>query len=226
MRWGLVVQQPYAQFIAEGWKWTETRGFVPRTTLQPGDDLVIIAGQTNTLGTGAGEHWEPAPHCGGWRMRRVIKGGPHGRRGSDRTELVRLPEVATIPLSFGAAIAVVRYDEALPVLHYDDPTGRQPHIVRGRHEPHHLLICRPSTGHYGGGATSGTYDDWDTTKIDDQYELGIWTPGRSGWLFSNHRKLAHPLAMTREASTSRHMQGVFELTPAAQQWVADELEAG
>jgi hypothetical protein len=199
MRWGLVVQQPYAQFIAEGWKWTETRAFVPRTTLQPGDDLVIIAGQTNTCGRPrAGEHWSDP--IAGWRMRRTVTGQFARRR--DSTELVRLPELERIRLSFGSAICVVRYDGA-HTISWEGSFGRRSTFP--------MLDGHKLCAHQGDPC--------------DQDELGDFTEGRKAWLLSNPRKLAHQLPMTREASTSRHMQGVFELTPAAQQWVADELEA-
>ena len=180
-----MVQHPYAQFIAEGWKWTETRGFVPRKTLQRGDDLVIVAGQSNPVGHArVGEHWSDP--IAGWRMRRVVS-GQFARR-VDRTELVRLPALERIPLAFGAAICVVRYDGA--------------HTISwqggfGRRSTFPLLDGHKLYRHHG-----------DTV---DQDELGHFTEGNKAWMLAEPRKLAQPVAIRAKATASGHMQGVFEL---------------
>lgn len=199
--WALVVNHPHAQFIAEGWKWTETRPYQPRTTLQPGDDLVIVSGRTNLLSRRAGEHWTQTPLAGGWRMRRVVKGGPYGRRRIDRTELVRLPDVATIPLVFGAALCVVQYDGSLPIVAetgaHDDEVYR---TIDGRD-----LARQRVTG------DGSRPEHVRTTWISDQLPLGIWDPGRRAWLLSHPRKLRTPVPISPSGTERGHMQGLFRL---------------
>lgn len=213
--WALVVYHPHAQFIAEGWKWTETRPYQPRTTLQRGDDLVIVSARRNTLSNRAGEHWTPQPLAGGWRMRRIVKGGPHGRRGTDRTELVRLPDVATIPLVFGAAICVVRYDGSLPIVAETGEHDDEVYQTIGGHD----LARQTLTG--DGSRPEHVHTTW----ITDQLPLGIWTPGRQAWLLAEPRKLRTPVPISPSQTEKGHMQGLFRLDADRTAHVLDQLAA-
>ena len=99
----VVVRQPWASLIAHGIKTIETRGFVPKSTVRPGDRLAIVAGLTVADYADAPESWDRLA---------VELDVPLFRLGRELAGLFHRPAPGR-PL--GAVVAVVTYDEALRI---------------------------------------------------------------------------------------------------------------
>lgn len=195
----VVVRQPWASLIAHGIKTIETRGFVPKSTVRPGDRLAIVAGLTVADYADAPEAWDRLA---------VELDVPLFRLGRQLAGLFHRPAPGR-PL--GAVVAVVTYDEALPVVTLCSDSGR--HIVPGgwvEGEPH-PFIC----------------EDYGNTHIvlDVDGPLGDFTPGRYGWMLSNPLRLPIPVRCRAVGpdGTRTHMQGVFRLPAAVEAAVVAQI---
>lgn len=222
----IVLQAPWAPLAAIGIKGYETRGFAPRTTVRPGDDLAIVCALkpdrkapkwlgawTYTLGEGTvspevhaddPEHGEcpcPDPDDGAWSPEcRALN---EWRPALLRDEGAHGLSLVTTYLP-GHVLAVVTYEGALKITASPWVVGDRI-ISRGDR----LMRC-----HNGKG--------W---PIDDQRTLGDFTPGRTAWPLSNPRPLADPVPCpARQPDGSRvHMQGVFTLPDHIEQAVRAQL---
>lgn len=179
----LVVRQPWASLIALEVKTIETRGFRPRTSLAPGDDLAIVAGKKP--GTEPGEDLGDS----GWYYESTE---------GDPSCVVNWKLPATfVDAPLGAVVAVVRYDGALPM----EPCPPYSSSFDDAWEPD------PASVIYLGGLDGGPWafiDGDGPIPLTDQLPLGDFTPGRYGWLLSNVRPLSVPVPVTGR-------QGVFSL---------------
>jgi len=210
----LVVRQPWASLIAHGIKTIETRGFAPRTSIEPGDQIAIVAGKAvPSAGTQGDE-------IGGWRVVRPrsakwMSGAPNHPYLSADSGQVR-------PCPLGAVVAVVTFDEALPCVEANpvnlDLGGGPPHwngserlLVDGRTDRMwHVTGRKGSDG---------------LPEITDQLPLGDFTPGRYGWLLSNPQRLTHPVPCPaiRPDGSRTVMQGVFTLPDDVLEQVTPQL---
>lgn len=212
----VVVRQPWASLIAHGCKTIETRGFQPRTTLQPGDDLAIVAGRKRpadgeVVGPYSCERWIDAPHQPCLTLADDIGGKRHGW---------------PIDLPFGAVVAVVRYDEALLVV---APMTDPPHDHLTPTTDGHLMwwAYTPVLGQRRWSARSRhpmlnertVVDGRRDPDLDPQLPLGDFTPGRYGWMLSNPRRLTFPVPV-------KGRQGVFTLPDDVAAAVSEQLALG
>ena len=201
----LVVRQPWASLIAHGIKTIETRGFAPRTSIEPGDQIAIVAGKAHGL-----------PHY-------TLFADYSYTRSEDHGTLYNVDcESAPIPCPLGAVVAVVTFDEALPCVEANpvnlDLGGGPPHwngserlLVDGRTDRMwHVTGRKGSDG---------------LPEITDQLPLGDFTPGRYGWLLSNPQRLTHPVPCPakRPDGTRTVMQGVFTLPDDVLEQVTPQL---
>jgi hypothetical protein len=180
----LTIRQPWASLVAGGLKTIETR-----------------ATSTNVRG-------RIAIHAGAHRPVHWIRDGHQAkvltfRRGDGSWDALsyRPLEGATydgvesgywFDLPLGAIVATADLHDCIPILDLDDPPGRQPHIGIGRHTGR-LGLWRPTIGHYGGGAVSGTFDDWEHEDIDHERPYGDFTPRRFAWMLRDITLLDEPV---------------------------------
>lgn len=201
----LVIRQPWASLIAHGIKTIETRGFAPRTSLQPGDQFAIVAGK-------ATRHVVSGEHYGGWR---VVKDG--GMRLHD----FAYPDTTYHECPLGAVVAVVTYDAALPVVAEsncaDFPAPPQGMLTITR-EGHPIPTLTRFVWSRNAWTTAPALyceraSDGIAPTTHGQLPLGDFTPGRYGWLLSDPRRLTTPVPCpaTRPDGTRTVMQGVFTL---------------
>lgn len=194
----LVVRQPWASLIAHGIKTIETRGFAPRTSIEPGDQIAIVAGKAHGL-----------PHY-------TLFADYSYTRSEDHGTLYNVDcESAPIPCPLGAVVAVVTFDDALPVIdHLRLVDGDDSYIAnRGSRSLLGLEVVRNTPGRL------------TATTINDQLPLGDFTPGRYGWLLSNPQRLAAPVPCPakRPDGTRTVMQGVFTLPDDVLEQVTPQL---
>ncbi len=108
------------------------------------------------------------------------------------------------PLIFGAIVATADLYDCVPIVGLDAP-GHVSHVGYGRHSGR-LGLWRPTTGHYGGGATSGEYADWFHTDYDDEAPLGDYRPGRWAWLLRDVVRLPEPVSFRGGQGWSRRWE--------------------
>lgn len=193
----LVVRQPWASLIAHGIKTIETRGFAPRTVLQPGDQLAIVAGKANPP-----EGWRASP---GQRGSAVL-GDLGGEWVVSDGHLLELCDERSVPMPLGAVVAVATFDAALPM--EECPPYSSSFDDRWEPEPPSVL--------YLGGLDGGPWafiDGNGPIRFVDEAPLGDFTPGRYGWLLSNPHRLTSPVPCPakRPDGSRTVMQGVFTL---------------
>jgi hypothetical protein len=225
----LVIRQPWASLIAHGIKTIETRGFAPRTSIRPGEQIAIIAGKklppkglslgwewaTGTESTGPAKHADdadgecpcPDPDEGIWSDEckelnewvpaLMRDAGAHGWSIVDQ-------------LHFGAVVAIVTFDEALPCVDYMGDRPLSDHITAT--EPGCTAHPFAAVQQYQGWPLAGR-PAYRTSAVTDQLPLGDFTPGRYGWLLSNPARLTSPVPCPaiRPDGTRTVMQGVFTL---------------
>lgn len=192
----VVVRQPWASLIAHGIKTIETRGFAPKSTVRPGDRLAIVAGKTKV-----GLFDSPAA-TDGWRP--LMDG-------------IGSVDARYAPLPLGVVVAVVTYDEALPVIDEDEDntSGGAFLNVDGNDE----TLCEWRQVDYWSG-------EFDVQRnFSDQLPLGDFTPGRYGWMLSNPQRLPIPVRCRAVGpdGTRTHMQGVFRLPAAVEAAVVAQI---
>jgi|DEB19_MinimDraft_3_1074340.scaffolds.fasta_scaffold114459_1 hypothetical protein len=196
----LVVRQPWASLIAHGIKTIETRGFAPRTVLQPGDQLAIVAGKVKPSAVHE-RHWygidDPTPA--------VIEADESPWVWTDWDDQTGGTwRWWSGPL--GAVVAVVTFDRALPM--EECPPYSSSFDDRWEPEPPSVL--------YLGGLDGGPWafiDGDGPIRFVDEAPLGDFTPGRYGWLLSNPHRLTSPVPCPakRPDGSRTVMQGVFTL---------------
>jgi len=195
----VVVRQPWASLIAHGIKTIETRGFVPKSTVRPGDRLAIVAGLTVADYADAPEAWDRLA---------VELDVPLFRLGRELAGLFHRPAPGR-PL--GAVVAVVTYDEALRIVEEVRQPGRHIWMLR----PDYPMVCEP--------VVSGELREMH--GIEDEFALGDFTPGRYGWMLSNPQRLPIPVRCRAVGpdGTRTHMQGVFRLPAAVEAAVVAQI---
>jgi len=195
----VVVRQPWASLIAHGIKTIETRGFVPKSTVRPGDRLAIVAGLTVADYADAPESWDRLA---------VELDVPLFRLGRELAGLFHRPAPGR-PL--GAVVAVVTYDEALRIEEEVRHPGRHIWMLR----PDYPMVCEP--------VVSGELREMH--GIEDEFALGDFTPGRYGWMLSNPQRLPIPVRCRAVGpdGTRTHMQGVFRLPAAVEAAVVAQI---
>jgi len=195
----VVVRQPWASLIAHGIKTIETRGFVPKSTVRPGDRLAIVAGLTVADYADAPEAWDRLA---------VELDVPLFRLGRELAGLFHRPAPGR-PL--GAVVAVVTYDEALRIVEEVRQPGRHIWMLR----PDYPMVCEP--------VVSGELREMH--GIEDEFALGDFTPGRYGWMLSNPLRLPIPVRCRAVGpdGTRTHMQGVFRLPAAVEAAVVAQI---
>ena len=226
----LVVRQPWASLIAHGIKTIETRGFAPRTVLQPGDQLAIVAGKTPAEhGLKLGWEWQVGVETSGPQIHADDPESgecpcPDPDEGAWSPECKALNEwhpallrdagahgwsiESTLPL--GAVVAVVTFDEALPCVEANpvnlDLGGGPPHWNGSER----LLVDGRTDRMWH---VTGRKGSDGLPEITDQLPLGDFTPGRYGWLLSNPQRRTHPVPCPaiRPDGSRTVMQGVFTL---------------
>lgn len=222
----LVVRQPWASLIAHGIKTIETRGFAPRTSIEPGDQIAIVAGKTPAEhGLKLGWEWQVGVETSGPQIHADDPESgecpcPDPDEGAWSPECKALNEwhpallrdagahgwsiESTLPL--GAVVAVVTFDRALPM--EECPPYSSSFDDRWEPEPPSVL--------YLGGLDGGPWafiDGDGPIRFVDEAPLGDFTPGRYGWLLSNPHRLTSPVPCPakRPDGSRTVMQGVFTL---------------
>lgn len=242
---GIVLQAPWAPLAAIGAKQWETRGFHPRTTLQPGDDLAIICGlkpdsdapkwlgagaHLYTLGTGTDG---PALHAGDDHGDCELCPDPEEGAWSDECKALNtwapglLRDEGAHGLSLvctyqpGTVLAVVTYGGSCPIIEFgdgwDDPNDAPDQFVRLGFGPH------PPRHHVR--TDPDVAHDFTAVSIADQLPSGKFLPGRTAWPLTNPRRLATPVPCpaTQPDGTRISMQGVFTLPDHVEAAVTAQL---
>lgn len=205
----VVVRQPWASLIAHGIKTIETRGFVPKSTVRPGDRLAIVAGLTVADYADAPEAWDRLA---------VELDVPLFRLGRELAGLFHRPAPGR-PL--GAVVAVVTYDEALRIEVVLPKVDRAPGdraycAAKGNRITVHPLSSQPTAYRWDGG---------NGHDIAAHLPLGDFTPGRYGWMLSNPLRLPIPVRCRAVGpdGTRTNMQGVFRLPAAVEAAVVAQI---
>lgn len=209
----LVVRQPWASLIAHGIKTIETRGFAPRTSIRPGDQIAIVAGKAALPPVG--------PIAGTSLFVKHLNRDPKAPKMlggyTDGPWLLPMPQ--------GIVVTVATYDEALPCV--DDPTPEgQPVHERCLFTDNTLRLFSEDWDFIveaGGCAPAHT-----AKPLPDQLPLGDFTPGRYGWLLSNPQRMTRPVPCPakRPDGSRTVMQGVFTLPDDVLEHVTPQLNQG
>lgn len=225
---GIVLQAPWAPAVALGIKGWETRGYQPRTTLQPGDDLAIVCGLSPQAVwdlPGDCEGKTEAGHVYGYvtndhQAGYCIRTSDEGTRGD-----VFLSGPGTDEPSYftaGTVLAVVTYAGALPISASPDDIAPRIWLNEWANTLFHVGPGTPSD--------AGTYETRPVTEITEQLPWGEFTHGRWAWELTNVRRLTDPVPCParqpgQPGAARVSMQGVFTLPGHVEAAVSAQLEA-
>lgn len=191
---GLVLHQPWAELMAAGHKSFETRAWRPRKGLAPGGLLVVVAGRQDL------PRFLPFPLA-----ELVVSLGLASmlRRTGDpgRTE------VYWQPVAQGAAVLVVRFERALPVIEADD-----------------VIEAVQMAGKLGLRACLALVDGPQLYRVvgptaynvTPELPFGFYEAGRFGWETTVVKRLERPVPV-------RGHQGLFDLSVEESAAVREQL---